>query len=73
MQIVTLTNQKNGLEKKLEIIQDDQRLLKIDLASRKELCDKLDIEKDKINAELNEINQIRKKVRIRFKLGEGLF
>jgi len=34
----------------------------VDLEARKELCDKLDVEKGKLNAELNEVNEIRKKV-----------
>lgn len=32
------------------------------MAARKELCDKLDVERDKLNAELTELNEIKRKV-----------
>ncbi|KAI9587318.1 hypothetical protein GQX74_003165 [Glossina fuscipes] len=48
------------LKQKLEESLDEQRLLETDLTARKELCKKLDIEKDKLNAELNELNDVRK-------------
>ncbi|XP_037880211.1 centrosomal protein of 135 kDa isoform X2 [Glossina fuscipes] len=50
------------LKQKLEESLDEQRLLETDLTARKELCKKLDIEKDKLNAELNELNDVRKNV-----------
>jgi len=50
------------LERELENARDDIRVQKVDLEARKELCDKLDVEKGKLNAELNEVNEIRKKV-----------
>jgi len=46
------------LERELESAREQ----KIELEVHKELCDKLDVEKDKLNAELNELNEIRKKV-----------
>lgn len=51
------------MEHQLEECQDEQRILKTDLTARKELCDKLDNEKDKLNAELNELNDIKRKVK----------
>lgn len=60
--IAALTAKNTCLEHKLEESQDEQRILKTDLTARKELCDKLDIEKDKLNAELNELNDIKRKV-----------
>ncbi|SPP76004.1 Hypothetical predicted protein [Drosophila guanche] len=50
------------LERELENVRDDLRIQKVDLEARKELCDKLDVEKAKLNAELNEVNEIRKKL-----------
>ncbi|XP_030385616.1 centrosomal protein of 135 kDa isoform X2 [Scaptodrosophila lebanonensis] len=50
------------LERQLEDSHDELRLLKIDLEARKELCDKLDVQKDKLNAELGEVNTIREKL-----------
>ncbi|XP_065721027.2 centrosomal protein of 135 kDa isoform X1 [Drosophila suzukii] len=50
------------LERELENARDDIRVQKVDLEARKELCDKLDVEKGKLNAELNEVNEIRKKL-----------
>ncbi|XP_017053415.1 centrosomal protein of 135 kDa isoform X2 [Drosophila ficusphila] len=50
------------LERELENARDDLRVQKVDLEARKELCDKLDVEKSKLNAELNEVNEIRKKL-----------
>ncbi|XP_041674094.1 centrosomal protein of 135 kDa isoform X3 [Drosophila eugracilis] len=50
------------LERELESARDDIRVQKVDLEARKELCDKLDVEKGKLNAELNEVNEMRKKL-----------
>ncbi|XP_016994011.2 centrosomal protein of 135 kDa isoform X2 [Drosophila takahashii] len=50
------------LERELENARDDIRVQKVDLEARKELCDKLDVEKGKLNAELNEVNEMRKKL-----------
>lgn len=61
-QIATLTAKATCLEHKLEESLDEQHLLKTDLIARKELCDKLDNEKDKLNAELFELNDIKRKV-----------
>lgn len=60
------------MEHQLEECQDEQRILKTDLTARKELCDKLDNEKDKLNAELNELNDIKRKVRFTGSLHWGL-
>lgn len=59
--IATLTAQITCLEHKLEESLDEQQLLRTDLSARKELCDKLDIEKDKLNAELYELNDVKRK------------
>lgn len=61
--LATLTAKATCLEHKLEEALDEQHLLKTDLTARKELCDKLDIEKDKLNAELYELNDIKRKVK----------
>ncbi|XP_068143265.1 centrosomal protein of 135 kDa isoform X2 [Drosophila tropicalis] len=50
------------LEQELENAHDDLRIQKVDLDARKELCDKLDVEKAKLNAELNDVQEIRKKL-----------
>lgn len=50
------------LERELENARDDIRVQKVDLEARKELCDKLDVERSKLNAELNDVNEIRKKL-----------
>lgn len=57
-----MLNQNSSLEKELEDAYDDQRLIKVDLQARKELCDKLDIQKDKLNAELMELNANHRKL-----------
>ncbi|KAL7734985.1 hypothetical protein ACLKA6_011250 [Drosophila palustris] len=46
------------LERELETAREQ----KIELEVHKELCDKLDVEKDKLNAEVNELNEIRNKL-----------
>lgn len=61
-QLSAANAQNTKLERQLEEAIDEQRLLKVDLAARKELCDKLDNEKDKLNAELTELNEIKRKV-----------
>ncbi|XP_055902694.1 centrosomal protein of 135 kDa [Eupeodes corollae] len=61
-QIDTLKTQNTFLENQIEEAYDEQQLLKVDLAARKELCDKLDIQRDKLNAEVFELNKIRKKL-----------
>ncbi|XP_033242157.1 centrosomal protein of 135 kDa isoform X2 [Drosophila miranda] len=50
------------LKQELENARDDLRIQKVDLDARRELCDKLDVEKEKLNAELNEVNETRKKL-----------
>lgn len=57
-----MLNQNSSLEKELQDAYDDQQLLKVDLEARKELCDKLDIQKDKLNAELMELGGIHRKL-----------
>lgn len=61
--LTKLTAKNACLERQLAECQDEQRILKTDLEARKELCDKLDNEKDKLNAELNELNDVKRKVR----------
>lgn len=61
-QLTTLNAQNAKLERELQDVLDEQHLLKVDLAARKQLCDKLDIERDKLNAELSELNEIKRKV-----------
>lgn len=58
MQLTAARTRIRCLERDLE----NAREQKIELEVRKELCDKLDIEKEKLNAELNELNEDRKKV-----------
>ncbi|XP_017019529.1 centrosomal protein of 135 kDa isoform X1 [Drosophila kikkawai] len=50
------------LQRELENARDDLRVQKVNLEARQELCDKLDVEKDKLNAELSEVNEMRKKL-----------
>ncbi|XP_026833676.1 centrosomal protein of 135 kDa isoform X2 [Drosophila erecta] len=50
------------VERDLENARDEIRVQKVDLEARKELCDKLDVERSKLNAELNEVNDFRKKL-----------
>ncbi|XP_017862911.1 PREDICTED: centrosomal protein of 135 kDa isoform X2 [Drosophila arizonae] len=58
MQLTAARTRMRCLERDLE----NAREQKIELEVRKELCEKLDIEKEKLNAELNEINETRKKL-----------
>lgn len=58
MQLTSMRASMRCLERELDHARDQ----KIELDVRKELCDKLDVEKEKLNAELNELNEIRKKV-----------
>lgn len=58
MQLTSMRASMRCLERQLE----QAREQKIELDVRKELCNKLDVEKDKLNAELNELNEIRNKV-----------
>ncbi|KAH8380322.1 hypothetical protein KR009_010009 [Drosophila setifemur] len=61
-QLTTARATARCLERDLENARDDLRVQKVDLEARRELCDKLDVEKDKLNAELNEVNEMRKKL-----------
>lgn len=58
LQLTTARASIQRLERELENARDQ----KIELEVHKELCDKLDVEKEKLNAELNELNEIRNKV-----------
>lgn len=58
MQLTSMRASMRCLERELEHAREQ----KIELDVRKELCEKLDVEKDKLNAELNELNETRKKV-----------
>ncbi|KAH8242129.1 hypothetical protein KR026_005523 [Drosophila bipectinata] len=62
LQLTTAKATIRCLERDLEKAQGDVQVQKVDLEARKELCDKLDAEKLKLNAELNEVNDIRKKL-----------
>lgn len=62
MQLTTARATIRCLERDLEKAQGDVLVLKVDIEARKELCDKLDAEKVKLNAELSEVNDMRKKV-----------
>lgn len=58
MQLTSMRASMRCLERELHHARDQ----KIELDVRKELCDKLDVEKQKLNAELNDLSEIRKKV-----------
>lgn len=60
MQLTAARASMRCLERELE----NAREQKIELDVRKELCEKLDVEKERLNAELNELNEIRKKVSV---------
>lgn len=61
-QVANLQNQNSSLEKELQQAYDEQQLLTVDLEARKELCEKLDVKKDKLNAELMELGTIHRKL-----------
>ncbi|XP_034104614.1 centrosomal protein of 135 kDa isoform X1 [Drosophila albomicans] len=58
MQLTAARASQRCLERELE----NAREQKIELDVHKELCEKLDVEKEKLNAELNELSEIRKKL-----------
>lgn len=58
MQLTTMRASMRCLERELERAREQ----KIELDVHKELCDKFDEEKVKLNAELNELNEVRTKV-----------
>ncbi|EDW41548.1 GM25511 [Drosophila sechellia] len=62
MQLTAARASVRCLERELANARDDIRVQKVDLEARKELCDKLDVERSKLNAELNDVNEIRKKL-----------
>ncbi|KMY99696.1 centrosomal protein of 135 kDa isoform X2 [Drosophila simulans] len=62
MQLTAAQASVRCLERELQNARDDIRVQKVDLEARKELCDKLDVERSKLNAELNEVNENRKKL-----------
>lgn len=58
IQITDLSNQITEFENN----RDENKNLKADLDAMKELCNKLDLQKDKLNAELTEHSTIRQQV-----------
>ncbi|KRK01930.1 centrosomal protein of 135 kDa isoform X1 [Drosophila yakuba] len=62
MQLTAARASVRCVERELEDARDEIRVQKVDLEARKELCDKLDVERSKLNAELNEVHDIRKKL-----------
>lgn len=61
-QVLELSKQVACLESELEHCQEEKDAMKADLEATKELCNKLDNEKDKLKEELLECTDIRKKV-----------
>lgn len=57
-----LTKQVKALETENADYQHEKAALKKELIATKELCDKLDNEKEKLNAEVNEYSAIRRDV-----------
>ena len=61
-QIAELSKQVAVLEREVEHCQEEKTTMKADLDATKELCDRLDVQKDKLNEELSELSEIRRKV-----------
>lgn len=61
-QIGDLSSEIAKLEVELETCKDENKSLKADLDAVKELCNKLDLQKDKLNDELTEHSTIRQQV-----------
>lgn len=66
-QIIELSKQVAMADSDVDHYRQIQDTLKADLEATKDLCDKLDHQKDKINDELNECSEIRSKVCMIFK------
>lgn len=61
-QTTELSNQLTDIERELKRREEEIELQQANSKALKELCDKLDIEKVKLNEELNECTKIRRKV-----------
>lgn len=61
-QITELNSQLNDVERELKRRDDEIQLQRANSDAIKELCNKLDIEKEKLKEELNECSNIRRKV-----------
>lgn len=61
-QLESMSNEIATLQAKIEGSDENRCILKADADAVKDLCDKLDFEKEKLNAELNECMEIRQKV-----------
>ncbi|KAH8270271.1 hypothetical protein KR018_006445, partial [Drosophila ironensis] len=62
MQLTKSRATSSCLQRDLQKARDDLLVQKADVEAYKELCSKLDVEKDKLNAELNEVNEMRQKL-----------
>lgn len=63
-QVTELSNQMAMHDEEIERCHQIQATIQADLDATKNLCSKLDHEKDKINAELNECSEIRRKLEL---------
>lgn len=61
-QVAELSSQMAMNDEEIERCHQIQETIQADLDATKNLCSKLDHEKDKINAELNECSEIRRKL-----------
>lgn len=61
-QSTELSNQLTDIERELKRREEEIELQQANSKAIKELCSKLDIEKEKLNEELNECSKIRRKV-----------
>uniref|UniRef100_A0A182N302 Uncharacterized protein n=1 Tax=Anopheles dirus TaxID=7168 RepID=A0A182N302_9DIPT len=61
-QLNELSAQLAATESELESLREEKHALAIDLEATKELCHKLDLQKDKLNAELEEHSSIREQL-----------
>lgn len=61
-QIIELNNQVTDVERELKRRDEESELQRANASAVKELCSKLDIEKEKLKEELNECSNIRRKV-----------
>ncbi|XP_053670277.1 centrosomal protein of 135 kDa [Anopheles nili] len=61
-QISELSANLAGAQSELDSLREENRALALDLEATKELCNKLDLQKDKLNAELHEHSSIREQL-----------
>lgn len=62
--VCELTKEVNQLELEIQRYKHERDSTRKELEGEKELCNKLDIEIEKLNAEVNEYSEIRQDVRI---------